>query len=148
MACAQGDGQQLPLLLRQACEMHAQLASEARAGQGVDRHLLGLRCIMAEALDVDPDAVPLFRDPAYRLSTTWRLSTSNCGAPELRYFAFSPVSRNGIGVGYFVTAGGASCCITSNYRAASVFADHLQLALRDVARFAAAAAMPSALNPS
>jgi len=41
-------------------------------GEGVDRHLLGLRLVMAPG-----EAHGLFADPAYAASTHWALSTSN-----------------------------------------------------------------------
>ncbi|EJT46015.1 hypothetical protein A1Q1_05519 [Trichosporon asahii var. asahii CBS 2479] len=75
------------------------LTLAAGNGQGVDRHLLGLRCQMK------PDeaaAATLFNDPAYAKSTTFILSTSNTGAGDLFRGGFAPVTGAGYGVNYAV----------------------------------------------
>jgi len=48
------------------------LLRQSSMGEGVDRHLLGLRLVMAPG-----EAHGLFADPAYAASTHWALSTSN-----------------------------------------------------------------------
>ena len=55
-----------------AVKQHLAYASAAADGQGVDRHLFGLKKLLQEG-----EAVPaLYEDPAYGLSSTWKLSTS------------------------------------------------------------------------
>ncbi|RKP40124.1 acyltransferase ChoActase/COT/CPT, partial [Dimargaris cristalligena] len=64
--------------LRRATTQHTRLASQAAEGQGVDRHLLGLK-LAALKLSTTPATTlhPIFTDPAFTASTTWRLSTSS-----------------------------------------------------------------------
>ena len=81
-------------LLTSALRAHASLVRAAVTGRGIDRHLLGLRCILdsewdwldsetpSDVTSVDSDLltsiepVALFEDPIFWKSQTWRLSTS------------------------------------------------------------------------
>ena len=71
----------------------------------------------------DDEAVPtIFEDPSFALSSTWRMSTSNCTNPALQGFAFGPVVTDGIGVGYTVDPDHMSFC-TSAWRDAVASGD-------------------------
>lgn len=58
--------------IREAVETHSNYMAECSMGNGVDRHLLGLRLCLKDT-EVMPD---FFLDPAYNLSCHWTLSTS------------------------------------------------------------------------
>jgi hypothetical protein len=96
----------LYLLLQSALKVHSSLTRSAMMGRGIDRHLLGLRCILSDewawlddtSSDVGQDtssqdtitpgkatsqpvsasgtSVPLFEDAIFKKSQEWRLSTS------------------------------------------------------------------------
>jgi len=83
-------------------EHHRSLAQLATEGEGVDRHLLGLRLIGEEA---GLPSAPLLDDPMVQYSSKWRISTSHCGSDSTGSFGFGPVVDDGIGVGYMVRSG-------------------------------------------
>ena len=49
---------------------------QAISGKGIDRHLLGLKLTAIEHNIDIPESQNVFLDPAYSVSGTWRLSTS------------------------------------------------------------------------
>lgn len=84
-----------------AVASHLAYMKKASRGQGVDRHLLGLRC-MLEAGEAYPE---LFSHPTYTESTTFRLSSSNVSPGTYAYGGFGPTAKDGYGVSY---------CLSSN----------------------------------
>ena len=44
----------------------------------------------------------IFDDPMYARSSTWKLSTSNVGAPWVSWFGFGPTAADGFGLGYSI----------------------------------------------
>ncbi|RYG45602.1 choline/carnitine O-acyltransferase [archaeon] len=101
-------------LMLEACAQHSIIAKTAKAGMGVDRHLLGLRmCATALATEgvrasggEDAGTAPLhafFSHPTVAQSKHWRLSTSHCGSEATSLFGFGPVVEDGFGVAYFVS---------------------------------------------
>ncbi len=86
-----------------ALDAHRDWVKAAKAGHGVDRHLLGLR-LAAERLDA---VSPLHRSEAYRRLTTDFLSTTSMGGrDQIVRCTFSPTSRGGFG--FYYAARGAS----------------------------------------
>jgi carnitine O-acetyltransferase len=83
---------------------------DAKAGLGVDRHLLGLRQLAREHGMPEPE---LYQDPSFAASSRWRLSTSNCGGKNAIQFGFGPVVPEGFGIGYVVHNDAATFSITS-----------------------------------
>lgn len=84
-------------LFKTAASTHTALSHAAAGGQGVDRHLLGLRA----QLSGDEGAAPsLFTDPGYALSSTFVLSTSNTTPGDQFRGGFAPVTADGYGVNY------------------------------------------------
>lgn len=62
-----------------AASRHVQYAAWAADGQGVDRHLLGLKKLLK-----DGEPVPeIYTDPAFSRSNHWELSTSQLSSPFL-----------------------------------------------------------------
>ncbi|QQS01282.1 MAG: choline/carnitine O-acyltransferase [Austwickia sp.] len=90
-------GTATPEHLAAALAAHRDQVKRCKAGQGIDRHLLGLD-LMARRLGLEN---PLVADPGYRLLTTDFLSTTSLGdqATIIRA-AFHPTSAGGIGVYY------------------------------------------------
>ena len=83
-------------LLKKAVDSHKKYMSEAVAGKAIDRHLLGLRLVAAEEKVQLP---PLFSDPVYKASCTWRLSTSNITQNGL-VAGYGPAVEDGYGICY------------------------------------------------
>jgi len=99
------------MLLRAATDAHVTYMKKAKSGQGVDRHMLGLRMICLESGMQLPT---LFTDAAFSKSSRWRLSTSHCGSTNLQLFGFGPVVPDGYGLGYMIKNDSISVCVTSN----------------------------------
>jgi Choline/Carnitine o-acyltransferase len=86
-------------LFRKAIATQGNYMKDASYGKGIDRHMLGLRCM------VKPDEAAkasMFTDPAYIQSMTFRLSTSNMSPGTLFYGGFGPVVPDGYGVNYAI----------------------------------------------
>ena len=66
-------------LFRKAVGRHLQYAAWAADGQGVDRHLFGLKKLIKEGEEVPK----LYTDPAYSRTNHWELSTSNLSSSWL-----------------------------------------------------------------
>jgi carnitine O-acetyltransferase len=99
-------------LMRGATEAHTGYMRKAKAGLGVDRHLLGLRRVCADA---DLELPDIFADPAFARSAHWVLSTSHCGSSALTMFGFGPVVNDGFGLGYMIKNGSIGVTVTSKY---------------------------------
>jgi len=67
------------VLFRRAIARHLQYAAWAADGQGVDRHLFGLKRMLR-----DGEPVPaIYLDPAFSKSNHWELSTSQLSSRYL-----------------------------------------------------------------
>lgn len=85
-------------LLKKAAEAHRKYTQMASDGYGCDRHLLALRVLSA---DHPAPVHPLFTDPIFTESQTWRLSTSGLQAGvQLMGTGFGVVEKDGYGVNY------------------------------------------------
>eukprot|EP00800_Vazella_pourtalesii_P020958 TRINITY_DN7604_c1_g1_i1.p1 TRINITY_DN7604_c1_g1~~TRINITY_DN7604_c1_g1_i1.p1 ORF type:complete len:672 (+),score=176.90 TRINITY_DN7604_c1_g1_i1:153-2168(+) len=84
-------------LLRQAVEAHRNYTIEAVNGQGVDRHLLGLKLMSKEKEVALPE---IFSDPAYSHSLHITLSSSQVPSQHQLTLCFGPVVPDGYGVCY------------------------------------------------
>ncbi|KAJ1968405.1 Carnitine O-acetyltransferase mitochondrial, partial [Dimargaris xerosporica] len=106
--------------LDRAIASHREYIQAASNGQGVDRHLLGLRC-MIENSDEQATAT-LFTDPAYAQSMSFRLSTSNMSPGTYFYGGFAPVVSDGYGISYSLGADQMKLSI-SNWKSTSAGTD-------------------------
>ncbi|KAL1704128.1 acyltransferase ChoActase/COT/CPT [Schizophyllum commune] len=79
-----------------AVKKHVQRAKEAGAGQGVDRHLLGLKKVVREG----EKAPELFADPVLARSSNWVLSTSAIFSKRFDTYGWGEVVPEGFGVPY------------------------------------------------
>ena len=85
-------------LMRAAFTEHGRLAKDASAGQGCDRHLLGLRLIAAENGIADLPA--LFSEEVYKRG--WELSTAQLPMKVGFVNHFGPVTPEGYGIAYII----------------------------------------------
>ena len=123
---------QLADLVRQAGEAHKDYTKRCMAGYGVDRHLMGLRIIAAE----NGMAVhPLFADKAYKLSTTYTLSTSQMPWPVEDWPGFGAYDPGAYGVCYRFTKFDSIVATVTSRRGtkdAKRFAEHIRASLQDM----------------
>lgn len=87
-------------LLRRAVSAHKQYTNDAISGKGIDRHLLGLKLTAIEYNIDIPEHQNIFMDPAYSISGTWRISTSQVPAKFPSLLFFGPVVPDGYGICY------------------------------------------------
>lgn len=66
-------------LFRKAVNRHLQYAAWAADGQGVDRHLFGLKRLLKEGEELPR----IYEDIAYSRTNHWELSTSNLSSRYL-----------------------------------------------------------------
>ncbi|KAG9313003.1 acyltransferase ChoActase/COT/CPT [Chiua virens] len=83
-------------LFRDAVKKHTQLAQEAVLGEGVDRHMLGLRLSKPPSMS----APALFTDPLFTRSSHWTLSTSAVFSRHFGVYGWGEVVPDGFGVAY------------------------------------------------
>ncbi|KAI9598268.1 acyltransferase ChoActase/COT/CPT [Syncephalis fuscata] len=92
-------------LLRQAIVIHSRNTALAVNGQGIDRHLLGFRMLLADeakATGQQPTMPDIFADPTYAYSTHWYLSTSQITDSAVVAYAWGEVVPEGYGYAYMV----------------------------------------------
>ncbi|KAI9510514.1 acyltransferase ChoActase/COT/CPT [Russula earlei] len=83
-------------LLEKAAKMHVENAQAAGRGEGVDRHLLGLRKVLK-----DGESIPeIFDDPLVKRASHWVLSTSALFSKHLREYGWGEVVPDGFGIAY------------------------------------------------
>ncbi len=91
-------------LLKEATEYHSKYLKMSASAHGVDRHFFGLSMVANHK-----EHVPLFSNPVFVRSKTWKLSTSTLPNQP----GFGPVVEDGIGVGYEVRPDRCYFTITS-----------------------------------
>ncbi|KAL0572768.1 hypothetical protein V5O48_009201 [Marasmius crinis-equi] len=83
-------------LFQAAADKHIERAKMCGKGDGIDRHLLGLKKVVQSGEDV-PE---LFKDPVFNRSSTWVLSTSAVFSKWFSVYGWGEVVPNGFGVAY------------------------------------------------
>lgn len=85
-------------LFRAALAAHSKYTALASDGQGVDRHLFGLKKLLREG-----EKLPaLYKDPAYAYSSSWYLSTSQLSSEFFNGYGWSQVIDDGFGIAYMI----------------------------------------------
>jgi len=79
-----------------AVKAHGAYARAAGDGQGVDRHLFGLR----KMIQPGETAPALFSDPLFLRSSYWVLSTSAIHHPNFEVYGWGEVVSDGFGIAY------------------------------------------------
>ncbi|KAJ6462051.1 acyltransferase ChoActase/COT/CPT [Mycena vitilis] len=85
-------------LFRRAVTRHLQYAAWAADGQGVDRHLFGLKRMLREGEDVPA----MYLDRAFSRTSHWELSTSQLSSPYLDGWGYGEVVPDGFGLAYAI----------------------------------------------
>ncbi|KAI0631989.1 acyltransferase ChoActase/COT/CPT [Trametes polyzona] len=90
--------EQRAALFRKAVSRHLQYAAWAADGQGVDRHLFGLKKCLKEG-----EPVPeIYTDEAFSKTNHWELSTSQLSSPYLDGWGYGEVVPDGYGLSYSI----------------------------------------------
>lgn len=84
-------------LLRAAVNAHKNYTVMASSGEGIDRHLLGLKLIAREKNFPIPE---LYSDEAYVKSTSFRISTSQVASNAKSFMCYGPGVNDGYGICY------------------------------------------------
>ncbi|KAH7913979.1 acyltransferase ChoActase/COT/CPT [Hygrophoropsis aurantiaca] len=85
-------------LFRKAVSRHLQYAAWAADGQGVDRHLFGLKKMLREG-----EPMPrIYDDPAFSKTNHWELSTSQLSSKFLDGWGYGEVVTDGYGLSYSI----------------------------------------------
>ncbi|XP_063041670.1 carnitine O-acetyltransferase b isoform X2 [Engraulis encrasicolus] len=84
-------------LLREAVAAHTQLTEQALQGEGIDRHLLGLKL---QAIEEGLSVPRIFMDTAYGLATHWKLRTGQVPSNTDSVMCFGPLVPDGYAVCY------------------------------------------------
>lgn len=92
------DASEKAALFHKALKAHVAYVAQASVGQGVDRHLFGLKKLLGPY-----DEVPaIYQDPAYAYSSTWFISTSQLSSEFINGFGWSQVVDPGFGIAYMI----------------------------------------------
>ncbi|KAI0074058.1 acyltransferase ChoActase/COT/CPT [Panus rudis PR-1116 ss-1] len=108
-------------LFRKAVARHLQYAAWAADGQGVDRHLFGLKKCLKER---EPTPA-IYEDPAYSRTNHWELSTSNLSSSYLDGWGYGEVVPDGYGLSYSIGDDYIRWTITSLKRRTAEFKHYL-----------------------
>ncbi|CAL8373810.1 unnamed protein product [Boreogadus saida] len=84
-------------LFREAVDVYSALTDRALRGQGLDRHLLGLKL---QAIEEGLSIPKVFMDTAYGLATHWRLRTGQVPSNTDSVMCFGPLVPDGYAVCY------------------------------------------------
>eukprot|EP00698_Gefionella_okellyi_P017021 TRINITY_DN4930_c0_g1_i13.p2 TRINITY_DN4930_c0_g1~~TRINITY_DN4930_c0_g1_i13.p2 ORF type:complete len:279 (+),score=69.24 TRINITY_DN4930_c0_g1_i13:1003-1839(+) len=118
-------------LLSEAITQHTKLARLALEGQDCDRPMLGWRLLAKER---SIDLPPLFKEPVFARTCTWKLSTSQLSSPCFAV-AFAAVVEDGYGIWYGLQDEQIRMTVTAGPKAAvevSVLSRNIVLALREM----------------
>ncbi|KAJ1741115.1 Carnitine O-acetyltransferase mitochondrial [Coemansia sp. RSA 1086] len=119
-------------LLRDAMSKHTRLVREAVEGQGVDRHLLGLRMLVKRGEQMPS----IFEDPSYSYSSHWFISTSQISSENFTSYGWSEVTPKGYGVAYNIRNHGLlvhiACMRNEHGLNSDHFAQHFETAACDM----------------
>ncbi|KAI9824400.1 MAG: Carnitine O-acetyltransferase mitochondrial [Thelocarpon impressellum] len=85
-------------LFHKAVDSHVAYISDASDGKGVDRHLYGLRRLLAPG-----EALPaIYTDPAFAYSSKWYISSSQLSSEYFNGYGWSQVIDEGFGIAYMI----------------------------------------------
>lgn len=105
----EGDREELMSVYREAEEEHKKRIKDCKKGEGIDRHLFGIKSLIGE-LETPGDreaAKKFFSSKAYKKVTENFISTTSLGHYEhIGRAIFTPVVEGGIGVSYELSSKG------------------------------------------
>ncbi|THH11655.1 hypothetical protein EW145_g503 [Phellinidium pouzarii] len=130
-------------LFRRAVARHLQYSAWAADGQGVDRHLFGLKKMLRED-EVLPE---LYSDAAYSRTNHWELSTSQLSSPFLDGWGYGEVVPDGYGLSYSIGDDYIRWTITSLKQNTAALRHYLEEAATETRKMMERAAAAEAKNP-
>ncbi|KAH0832169.1 Choline/Carnitine o-acyltransferase-domain-containing protein [Lanmaoa asiatica] len=108
-------------LFRRAVARHLQYAAWASEGQGVDRHLFGLKRMLREG----EETPGIYTDGTYSRSSHWELSTSQLSSKYIDGWGYGEVVPDGYGLSYSIEEDHVRWTITSLKRETAVLRHYL-----------------------
>lgn len=93
MASADATQEERVQKFRAALDAHVKYISDASDGNGVDRHLFGLRNCIKEGEELPA----IYKDPAFAYSSTWFISSSQLSSEYFNGYGWSQVVDDGWG---------------------------------------------------
>ena len=127
MDSSKSDAEKLQLL-QAAGKRHIQYAAWASAGQGVDRHMFGLKMLVKEGEEVPA----VFKDEAFSKSGHWEMSTSNLTSKYLDGWGYGEVVSDGYGLSYAIGDNDVRWCVTTKNNDAKEFGQAIVKAAEDM----------------
>ncbi|WRT63165.1 uncharacterized protein IL334_000068 [Kwoniella shivajii] len=110
-------------LFRKAVSRHIQYSTWAADGQGVDRHMFGLKKLVDTTKG---EKVPeVFTDKEGLKSSHWELSTSQLSSNYLDGWGYGEVVEDGYGLSYSILDNSITWCITTKNNDAAKFGEAL-----------------------
>lgn len=109
------DEEELYILMQAASEAHSSRIKECQNGQGIERHLFGLKQMYYHyGAKLGIEKLPqIFLDPGYQTLRYDFISTSGMAYENAEYRMFAPVVEDGHGVAYFILENSISVNISS-----------------------------------
>lgn len=92
-----------------AVKQHLSYATSAADGQGVDRHLFGLKKLLQEGEQL-PE---IYRDEAFAKTSNWQLSTSQISSEVFDCWGYGEVTPDGFGCAYAIKEKSLTFTLTS-----------------------------------
>lgn len=108
-------------LFREAIAAHLEYITAASDGKGVDRHLFGLKKLLAPGEEL-PE---IYKDPAYGYSSSWYLSTSQLSSEFFNGYGWSQVIDAGFGIAYMINENRYVPPLWRGSRMVIMMADHV-----------------------
>ncbi|KAI8872736.1 acyltransferase ChoActase/COT/CPT, partial [Ramicandelaber brevisporus] len=87
-------------MLRKGIETHSKSTLLCVDGRGIDRHMLGLRWMVAK--DAGEEMPEVFTDPNFSASCHWTLSTSQISDEIFEEYGWGEVVEDGFGIAYMI----------------------------------------------
>ena len=115
-------------LFKAAVGRHIQYAAWAVEGQGVDRHMFGLRMLVKEGEEM-PE---VFKDEAFGKSSHWEMSTSQLSTPYLEGWGYGEVVEDGYGLSYEINDDSIRWGVTTKNNNATEFGKALVKSAEDI----------------
>lgn len=108
-------------LLRQAIARHMQYSTWAADGQGVDRHLFGLKRMIQSG----EETPAIYLDKAFSATNHWELSTSQLSSDYLEGWGYGEVVPDGYGLSYSISNNAIRWTVTSLKRESATLKHYL-----------------------
>ncbi|KAK1766970.1 acyltransferase ChoActase/COT/CPT [Phialemonium atrogriseum] len=128
MADPAADDQSRAALFRKAVDSHIEYITAASDGKGVDRHLFGLKRLLAAGEDVPA----IYTDPAFGYSSSWFLSTSQLSSEFFNGYGWSQVIDAGFGIAYMINENSINFNIVSKGLGSNRMSYYLNEAAGDI----------------